>query len=300
MKIVLICMGGITTNILAKKMQAYADQHGIAIEVHAVSYQNFTPYIKDATVIFIAPQIHIYLDKVQKVVNDECPIYELQESDIIQPDFQRIFQQIPLDQYHESKDTKIIQMQEIEKSSFSILSILKQSFLALVPLFFFAIGLIVLCEYREIVIVQRLYEAFVPVFALYVIVAVSYCFGKETKQDPLSFVFLSLACCLMLLPIHTQRYLINGEKVMDLGYIPTSFMGIMMLPVVYIVALFASMLAHISRSIFRYSKYFTKFNRNKNHHLMPILNFINAFPDMLTLSIFLLLRLLISLFITIS
>ena len=60
-RIVLICMSGLSTNLLVNKMKRTAKEQGIDVEIQAMSELAFTRYDKSADVLLLGPQVSFRL-----------------------------------------------------------------------------------------------------------------------------------------------------------------------------------------------------------------------------------------------
>ena len=69
-KIVLLCSGGMSTSVLAKKMQEVADQEGFETIVTAHGVSQAVEVGHDADVVLLGPQIRYTLDKIQGQLPD--------------------------------------------------------------------------------------------------------------------------------------------------------------------------------------------------------------------------------------
>lgn len=65
-KIVLLCSGGMSTSLLANKMNEYADSIGFEAKVSAHGIAQALQYGSDADLILIAPQSRFNLSTVKK------------------------------------------------------------------------------------------------------------------------------------------------------------------------------------------------------------------------------------------
>ena len=57
MKILLICAAGMSTSILMKKMEQYANDQGIDLDIKAVGLMDYQDYAQDYDVILLGPQV---------------------------------------------------------------------------------------------------------------------------------------------------------------------------------------------------------------------------------------------------
>lgn len=61
-KILLVCANGMSTSMVAKKMQKSAESRNIEVEIKAVSDSELQQRVDEADLVLIAPQIQ-YMDK---------------------------------------------------------------------------------------------------------------------------------------------------------------------------------------------------------------------------------------------
>ena len=64
-KIILLCSGGMSTSVLAKKMQEVADKEGLETVVTAHGVSQAVEVAHDADVVLLGPQIRYTLDKIK-------------------------------------------------------------------------------------------------------------------------------------------------------------------------------------------------------------------------------------------
>ena len=71
-KILLICAGGMSTGILMKKMEKYADEQGFGLKIDAVGMSAYEEVYKDYDVILLGPQVSYKKAEIESVT--EMPI----------------------------------------------------------------------------------------------------------------------------------------------------------------------------------------------------------------------------------
>ena len=65
-RIVLICMSGLSTNLLVNKMKRTAKERGIEAEICAMSELAFTRYEKPTDVLLLGPQVSFRLEEMKQ------------------------------------------------------------------------------------------------------------------------------------------------------------------------------------------------------------------------------------------
>ena len=93
MKVLLVCNAGMSTSMLMKKMQKYAEEQNIPLEIAARS----VPEVKadvDVDVIMLGPQVSFQKDAVEKKVAGRVPVGVMQMKDYGRQNCPAIFAQI--------------------------------------------------------------------------------------------------------------------------------------------------------------------------------------------------------------
>lgn len=67
MKILLVCVGGMSTNLLMRKMAAYWEQQGEPLEINAVGLAEYDKIYQNYDVVLVGPQVSYRLQEIQKV-----------------------------------------------------------------------------------------------------------------------------------------------------------------------------------------------------------------------------------------
>ena len=68
-KIMLCCSAGMSTSLLVKKMQASADERGIATEIKAFGASEFDSQVSNYEVVLLGPQVKYMQGDLQKVAD---------------------------------------------------------------------------------------------------------------------------------------------------------------------------------------------------------------------------------------
>ena len=69
MKIMLICAGGVSTGMLMKKMEKWAQEKEISFEVKAYGINSYEDKYQDYDCILLGPQIAYKLEEIKNTVN---------------------------------------------------------------------------------------------------------------------------------------------------------------------------------------------------------------------------------------
>ena len=64
--VLLVCVGGMSTSILMKKLQQYRDEQGVAGQIKAVGLSAYEDVYQDYDVILMGPQVAYRQSEVEK------------------------------------------------------------------------------------------------------------------------------------------------------------------------------------------------------------------------------------------
>jgi len=94
MKVLLVCAGGMSTSILMKKLQKYADEKGLGLEkIVARGISDYEEVYKDFDVILVGPQVSYKQADIQKRVGDK-PVAVIAPQDYALGNAEKIFAKI--------------------------------------------------------------------------------------------------------------------------------------------------------------------------------------------------------------
>ena len=72
--IVLVCNGGMSTSILAKRM---VEMGGGEYDVHAYSEQEYHHHVDNADIIMVGPQVRYLMDQIKEKINNRVPVISI-------------------------------------------------------------------------------------------------------------------------------------------------------------------------------------------------------------------------------
>ncbi len=78
MKILIICLQGLTSGLIARKLSAIAEEKGIRDEYKAIGYQDVSSYREWADIVLLTPQIRTFRDKIRETFQSaDTEIFQL-------------------------------------------------------------------------------------------------------------------------------------------------------------------------------------------------------------------------------
>lgn len=66
MKILLVCAGGMSTNLLMKKMSAYWEEQGEELTITAVGLGEYQSVYQDYDIVLVGPQVRYKLNEIKQ------------------------------------------------------------------------------------------------------------------------------------------------------------------------------------------------------------------------------------------
>lgn len=78
MRILIICLQGLTSGVIARKLSAIAEEKGIRDEYKAIGYQDVSSYREWADIVLLTPQIRTFRDKIRETFQStDTEIFQL-------------------------------------------------------------------------------------------------------------------------------------------------------------------------------------------------------------------------------
>lgn len=74
MKVAMICTGGLSTNWIVKRIDEYAKDHQLDVELKAYGLADYYPAIKEADAVLLGPQIGYYQKEIQEKLGHEIGV----------------------------------------------------------------------------------------------------------------------------------------------------------------------------------------------------------------------------------
>lgn len=207
MNILLVCCGGITTNILAHKLNEYTKQRHPDYHFYATSFNNLWQY-ESIDYILIAPQAIIYSDKIMDFINQHrCGYFTLEQSDIINPRYEIIFSEIS--EYGQNCSTR--ETTTLINDKFKIVKILLRIVLITLASSVFA-AILELSKSCGIINNLNLYYAVYTYIFFVHIGYIGYVFSKFYGFSALFCIFLNLMTNFLLIPYQTSNDILIGTS----------------------------------------------------------------------------------------
>lgn len=94
MKILLVCTSGVSASILMKKMQNYAQDLKLEIQILAKGLEEYQDYFEGFDLILLGPQISYKRAEIEK--QSKKPVLAISPSDYAVGNAKNIFEQIKL------------------------------------------------------------------------------------------------------------------------------------------------------------------------------------------------------------
>lgn len=222
MNILLVCSSGITTNILATKLQKYAAQNGkedVFTASRVGQYQELLPH---SDVVLIAPQAGMLAAGLKEEAGKAgIPCQVLAEGTFVLGDVEKIYAY--LDSCRAAPKAKA---EPIPLTVSLMGKILLNAALYSVPILVFGLCCLGLGKLFSIAILVGASQATLSILILYFMFSVGYQYGAFTNREPVARGLVALGAPLLMLPIGGLTELWNlSFRVVD-GQIPLAFFAL--------------------------------------------------------------------------
>lgn len=81
MKILLVCYAGMSTSMMAQRLEEEGEKRGLQVEVAAMPLSEIEDHLEGVDVILLGPQVRFASDDVHKLVGDSIPVEVLEPQD---------------------------------------------------------------------------------------------------------------------------------------------------------------------------------------------------------------------------
>ena len=79
MKILFVCAGGMSTGLIVKKMEKWAEQKGVELKVHACGVGSYERQWQEYDCILVGPQVRYVIPKMKEIV--KIPVSQIETKD---------------------------------------------------------------------------------------------------------------------------------------------------------------------------------------------------------------------------
>lgn len=95
MKLLLVCASGMSTSMVKKKLEVYAEEHDMTdFTCEAQSISSLEENYKDFDLVLYAPQVANRLDSMREIVGEDYPLAKIEPMDYALGKAENIFNQI--------------------------------------------------------------------------------------------------------------------------------------------------------------------------------------------------------------
>lgn len=89
MRILFVCAGGMSTGLIVRKMEKWAEQKGVDLELHATGIGSYDKKWKDYDCILVGPQVRYVIPKMKEIV--KIPVAQIETKDYGMQNVDNIF-----------------------------------------------------------------------------------------------------------------------------------------------------------------------------------------------------------------
>lgn len=247
MQVLIMCMSGITTTILANKIQKYASSIGEKDIFFPGRLDINNELNTRVDIIVLAPQAKSFYEVMAQKTS--APVLLLDEETFITSDTKEIYNLI-VSSVKVSAETVD---EDISVSLQLCKEIILNAFVHVIPVLLFGLFAFMLEHVFEIEFLHHVSDAFLSLISMYFVFALGYSYGEVMKKGALFCGMLCLSSTLVLSPVSSSGYINSLFHITD-GMIPIDYFGYRYFLCLLIPALLSLCLLYILMKLFHISK----------------------------------------------
>ena len=222
MKVLVVCMSGLTTTILANKLQKYADKQGYQDTFIPSRVGANTDLVSQSEVVIVAPQAkHFYEEFKKRNENQHAKILLMDEEMFVTAEVEEIYEFI-------KSAVGVVETEANTNERFNLallLNILCEAVLQCLPVALLGFGAYVVSAFFNVENLDIIYHSTLAIVNFYLVFSIGYIYGKKMNVEPLLSGIIALSAPLITLPIFTIDYY-NSLFRLPHGFISIEYFGI--------------------------------------------------------------------------
>lgn len=222
MNILLVCGGGITTNMLAARLQKYAQENGKQDYFSATRVSMFREMLPHTDLVLIAPQAGLMAEELREEAGKEgIPCQQLDEETYVLGALDKIYACI--DSFRIQPTVR----HEPVKLTLPLLGqALMNAALYCVPFLLFGLLCRILGHLFPTSVLMEASQATLSLLVLYFMFSVGYQYGVLTHREPVARGLIALGAPLLMLPVSGLTEAWNAPFRVARGQIPLTFFAL--------------------------------------------------------------------------
>lgn len=222
MNVLLVCGGGITTNMLAARLQKYAQENGKQDYFSAARVSMFREMLPHTDLVLIAPQAGLMAEELREEAGKEgIPCQQLDEETYVLGALDKIYACI--DSFRIQPTVR----HEPVKLTLPLLGqALMNAALYCVPFLLFGLLCRILGHLFPTSVLMEASQATLSLLVLYFMFSVGYQYGVLTHREPVARGLIALGAPLLMLPVSGLTEAWNAPFRVARGQIPLTFFAL--------------------------------------------------------------------------
>ena len=265
MKMTLVCVSGITTSILANKLNAYAKEQEYDDYFVATRLSMSLETILTSDIVLIAPQAKPTSTRLKEEAEKlGVPLVFLEEEELVFGKVEQIYQEI--EKYRNKQE---MVLEKIHLTTKKLLIIYCNAFLRCFPLLL--LGLLLILFF--LLMHQSIQTIIFGVFPFYLSFAIGYEYGNMMKQSKLFMGLLFLASSAFILQINHIHSITTVLLGLRSGFIPLIKINLVNYMIIILISFITIVATAIIQSLF-FKRSYRKSQVVHNLLEMPLINSI--------------------------
>jgi len=216
MRITLVCASGLTTNLLAKKLNDYSNKMGYNDSFSAIKVNFYSDVMNDTNIFCIAPQAELLSKSLQyNAKTNGIKIIYLEETDLVFGNVEKIYEQI--NNYRVVVEDNMM----VKEITFSeIFQMILNALTRCIPIALLGFISWLVIYFFDSSTAKILFGISFGMFPFYIAFALGYEYGILTNDSEIAYGLLFLLSSSFILDMNTIKELPNELLNLENGLIP--------------------------------------------------------------------------------
>lgn len=254
MRILLLCMSGITTSVLAKKLQTHSDLEQLQDTFIACKVGAHMDYLSQVDVVLLAPQAKYCLPSLEPDIKTfHIPMVVLGEEDLVFSKVESIYARLETYRNITRQQLEVVVENKTKRLFLrEYLIVLENAIVRCIPFLLLGIASYGIVQIWQVSMFEILAQISLNLFGLYLLFSVGYCYGVQKQLKPLPYAFITIAAPLVMTPLRDIGNYVSAFVRVSEGYISTKafdiqnclFLFLLSILAIFILDQMQSLLSH--------------------------------------------------------
>lgn len=200
MNILIVCIQGMTSNILAMRLNQIAVNHDEMYRFRSISYMDLKKEMPWADVVLLTPQVRNYTESIESLIEaSDIQMWTIRDSALSFNNVNVTYDNIKnIINNHEQEDKTLPELIKI---------VSRNTFIFVAFIVVFGLVNVGLYSLFNLDVFYEVYEKTLGIVSLYGVLYAAYSFSKTKQEEPLTNLIVALATILIVSPLSSKGLL---------------------------------------------------------------------------------------------